>query len=78
MKLLLKLSAILAPLVLTSAAMAQNYPAKPVTLMVPYPLGGLSDVIARKVNVRINAIVDVMHRYQPDDVGARPAHAHGG
>jgi tripartite-type tricarboxylate transporter receptor subunit TctC len=34
-----------------SAAQAQAYPNKPVTLMVPYPAGGLSDVIARTVNV---------------------------
>jgi tripartite-type tricarboxylate transporter receptor subunit TctC len=29
---------------------AQAFPVKPVTLMVPYPAGGLSDVIARRVN----------------------------
>ena len=34
----------------TSFAHAQTYPGKPVTLMVPYPAGGLSDVIARRVN----------------------------
>jgi tripartite-type tricarboxylate transporter receptor subunit TctC len=33
-----------------SAALAQGFPAKPVNLMVPYPAGGLSDVIARLVN----------------------------
>lgn len=32
------------------ASFAQTYPTKPVTLMVPYPAGGLSDVIARTVN----------------------------
>ena len=32
------------------AAQAQNFPSKPVTLMVPYPAGGLSDVLARMVN----------------------------
>ena len=36
-------------------ALAQNYPTKPVTLMVPYPAGGLSDVLARKVNVALAA-----------------------
>ena len=36
-------------------AQAQNYPNKPVTLMVPYPAGGLSDLIARKVNVALSA-----------------------
>lgn len=35
----------------TSIAQAQTFPTKPVTLMIPYPAGGLSDVIARTVNV---------------------------
>ena len=35
--------------VLPSIAAAQTFPAKPVNLMVPYPAGGLSDVIARLV-----------------------------
>jgi tripartite-type tricarboxylate transporter receptor subunit TctC len=34
----------------TGAALAQGYPAKPVSLMVPYPAGGPSDAIARIVN----------------------------
>ena len=42
--------AALATLGLTGTAIAQTFPAKPVTLMVPYPAGGLSDVIARSVN----------------------------
>jgi tripartite-type tricarboxylate transporter receptor subunit TctC len=32
------------------SAQAQTFPTKPVTLMIPYPAGGLSDVIARTVN----------------------------
>ena len=32
-------------------AQAQSFPSKPVNLMVPYPAGGLSDVLARLVNV---------------------------
>ena len=35
------------------AASAQSFPNKPVTLMVPYPAGGLSDVIARTVNTSL-------------------------
>lgn len=35
-------------------AQAQNFPAKPVTLMVPYPAGGLSDVIARTINTTLS------------------------
>lgn len=43
-------AATLVGLALSGAAFAQGYPSKPVTLMVPYPAGGLSDVIARTVN----------------------------
>lgn len=31
-------------------ALAQSFPTKPVSIMVPYPAGGLSDTIARQVN----------------------------
>lgn len=41
---------VLSGLLLAGAVAAQTYPSKPVTLMVPYPAGGLSDVIARTVN----------------------------
>ena len=38
---------------LPAPACAQGaFPNKPVTLMVPYPAGGLSDVIARTVNTK--------------------------
>lgn len=37
-------------LVAAVGAVAQTFPAKPVNLMVPYPAGGVSDVIARKIN----------------------------
>ena len=44
-------AALIGGLLLSAAVFAQNaFPAKPVTLMVPYPAGGLSDVIARTVN----------------------------
>lgn len=36
-----------------TAALAQNYPAKPVNLMVPYPAGGPSDAIARIFNTQL-------------------------
>ena len=52
-KTFLRASALLAGLVLASSAWAQAFPAKPVTLMVPYPAGGLSDVIARTVNTSL-------------------------
>ncbi len=34
-------------------AAAQSFPNKPLTLLVPYPAGGLSDVIARKVHTAL-------------------------
>lgn len=43
-------AAALATLGVAGTAAAQTFPSKPVTLMVPYPAGGLSDVIARSVN----------------------------
>ncbi len=43
-------TAVLSGLLFAGAVAAQTYPSKPVTLMVPYPAGGLSDVIARTVN----------------------------
>jgi tripartite-type tricarboxylate transporter receptor subunit TctC len=39
---------------ITFGACAQTYPSKPVTLMIPYPAGGLADVIARGVGVSLS------------------------
>jgi tripartite-type tricarboxylate transporter receptor subunit TctC len=47
-------AALLSGLVLAGAACAQTYPSKPITLLVPYPAGGLSDVIARTVNTTLS------------------------
>ena len=41
---------LLGTLLMCGAAWAQTFPSKPVTLMVPYPAGGVSDVIARTLN----------------------------
>ena len=45
-----RVASLMAGLVLAGSALAQGFPNKPVTLMVPYPPGGLSDVIARTLN----------------------------
>ncbi len=47
------LSGAIAGLLLACSALAQTFPSKPVTLMVPYPAGGVSDVIARTLNVTL-------------------------
>lgn len=52
MNVIQRLRPLLAGLLLVgcAAASAQTFPNRPVTLLVPYPAGGLSDVIARSVN----------------------------
>ncbi len=40
----------LAGLLIAGTVQAQSFPAKPVVLMVPYPVGGVSDVIARTLS----------------------------
>ena len=41
---------LVAGLALAASVAAQTFPNKPVSLMVPYPAGGLSDIIARTAN----------------------------
>ena len=47
-------AATLAGLALSGAALAQSFPSKPVTLMVPYPAGGVSDLIARTLHTALS------------------------
>lgn len=46
-------AAALAGLALSGAALAQSFPSRPVTLLVPYPAGGVSDVIARTLSATL-------------------------
>jgi len=43
------LAPLLAALALCGAAQAQEYPAKPVTLIVPWPAGGSTDIAMRAI-----------------------------
>jgi tripartite-type tricarboxylate transporter receptor subunit TctC len=40
------------------AAQAQSYPSKPITIVVPYPAGGATDVITRSVAQRLSTVLD--------------------
>src|SRR4051794_32538116 len=47
-------TAILASLImLTGAALAQSFPTRPITIVVPYPPGGPTDVVARVLAERM-------------------------
>ncbi|MBV8836913.1 MAG: tripartite tricarboxylate transporter substrate binding protein, partial [Alphaproteobacteria bacterium] len=46
-------AAALALLLAAAPAMAQTYPSRPITVVVPFPAGGPSDVVARIVSERM-------------------------
>lgn len=52
---LLRAVLIAAAALVSSAALGQAYPSRPITLVVPYPPGGLIDIVARIVQPRLQA-----------------------
>jgi tripartite-type tricarboxylate transporter receptor subunit TctC len=48
------LAALFGLLLTATLALAQDYPARPITLVVPYAAGGGNDVIARTVTARMS------------------------
>ena len=53
MKTIRQLLAIVSILGFTSAALAQAWPLKPIKIIVPYPPGGTSDILARSLGPKI-------------------------
>ena len=72
---MLKFAKLIAPvafaLALAAPAVAQNYPSRPITIIVPLPAGGTADILARiaaeKIRIGLNAQVVVENR--PGGVG---------
>ena len=52
---LLLIGTLLSGLVLSAPAQAQNYPDHPITMVVPFPAGGLTDVPARVAATMMSA-----------------------
>ncbi len=53
MSLIHKLAALAAMALVSGAAMAQAWPSKPIRIIVPYPPGGTSDILARAIGPKI-------------------------
>ncbi len=51
----MRILALLAAALVSTAAQAQDYPAKPIRFIVPYPPGALTDVLARSLGERLGA-----------------------
>ena len=55
-KLLLILSLVLSAM-FSTILMAQNYPAKPVRLIIPYPPGGTTDILGRIIGQKLSILI---------------------
>ena len=56
------LAAVAAPAI--APVQAQEWPSKPLRMVIPYPPGGPSDVSTRIVMDRVAAVVDACKRFQ--------------
>jgi tripartite-type tricarboxylate transporter receptor subunit TctC len=54
MKSIARFAALCAALVMSGAALAQQYPAKPVKIIVPFPAGGITDIAGRLIAQKLS------------------------
>ena len=59
---LLLLPVLLPALLLPTLASAQDFPAKPIKLIVPFPAGGPNDIIARVIGQRMSEMQIAVRR----------------
>src|SRR5258707_15743184 len=57
MRILRTLVALLALLLFPAVAAAQDFPTKPIKLIVPFPAGGPNDIIARVIGQRMSELM---------------------
>src|SRR5215813_1146826 len=53
---MIRIAALLAALALTGQARAETYPAKPITLIVPFAAGGSNDMVARVIGKKLSEV----------------------
>ena len=51
-----RMLAVLVPAVVTQLAIAQDYPARPVRIIVPVAAGGATDILTRALGQRLTAL----------------------
>src|SRR4030095_16995757 len=51
---MIRISALIVSLAFAAGALAQSFPSKPIRILVPFPAGGTTDIVARLVGQRMS------------------------